>query len=233
MMSAASWALAGITLAFSTISLKLAGQISAGIAVIGLIIGCYASRASRDPQIDSALSIFEEFFATQFIRLGLWAGLVSACLWVDILFGGDYRNTGASSLFTWTKLWLLYGLAILMAWLEDLWITRDRDSRPGLFLGRAGFIFLAIRLAVTYGTLIGLWRISGLKMAMIAFAAYFLFQQLTIRFYYNQELRRQIDLFVCSETKEHEERNLPFEEPRVREEAVKSARFKVMQNLKE
>ena len=88
MMSVAVWVLAGVTLVLSTRSLRLAGTISALAAAVGLAVGTYGRRASREPDVDPSLAAFEVVFARQFINLGLWTALVSACIWIKLFARG-------------------------------------------------------------------------------------------------------------------------------------------------
>jgi len=87
-MSAVFWILVGVTLVVCTMSLRLAGTISALVAAAGLVVGAYGRTASREPDVDPSLAAFEVVFAAQFIHLGLWMALVSACVWIIMIAKG-------------------------------------------------------------------------------------------------------------------------------------------------
>lgn len=231
MIWAAFLVLVSITLGVCAVNLRLAGNISALLALAAFLIGAYYSKASRDPHIEWSLSLWEEVFGTQLIYLSLGMALVSACIWMIVALKGGYGIGGPSPPAPgW--LWSLYVLGILMAWYQNSTIACGRMDRPRVLSGVPEFVFTAIRLAVGYGTLILLWRISGVKTALMAFGAYYVFNLTTIRFYYHQELLRQIDFFVQFEREKARRENLLFDEWAICKDALQGARLLIAQNMK-
>ena len=94
-------------------------------------------------------------------------------------------------------LWFLYGVAVLMTWYENRWIVGAWPSdRPMWFSPAMQGKFWILRLAVSYGTLAGLWYYDGLMTAAIAFVCYYVFQKVSFRIYFTREIQMTAQRFA-------------------------------------
>lgn len=131
-------------------------------------------------------------------------------------------------------LWLLYGLSLVLVWFENRCIVLPLWDRPLLFqtIGQAPYWLL--RLAITYGTLAGLWITQNFKTAAIAFVAYYILNKITFKVHFEREVQKAASRF----------RNLPPSahadllgeklggRASPEQEALELARQSVIQNVK-
>lgn len=85
-------------------------------------------------------------------------------------------------------LWVLYTLSLLFVGFENKCIVRPRLDKPLIFSSNQAVLFL-LRLALTYGTLAGIWFLNGFWTAAIAFGAFYALNKLTFAYYFSKEVR--------------------------------------------
>ncbi len=81
----AFWILVVVTLLISLDSPRVAATVSALAAAVVLLVGAFTKKASREPDIDPRLAAFEVLLVTNFIHVGFWMAIVSACIWAIVL----------------------------------------------------------------------------------------------------------------------------------------------------
>ena len=128
--------------------------------------------------------------------------------------------------------WFLFFLGFLFAWYENHWIVCSYPlGRPLWFSPRNKSIFWIVRLAITYGSLLRIWRLHGFPLAVIAFIVYYAFAKITFRIYYNREVRKTALRYVELMREEAQGKNEPIEEERLAQEATEIAKRTVHQNV--
>ncbi len=130
-------------------------------------------------------------------------------------------------------LWFLYGVAILMVWYENRWIVCAWPlDRPMWFSPTAQSMYWIVRLAVTYGTLIGLWATRDLTTAGVAFGAYYVLNKVTFRVYFNREVQQTAQRYARLSTEEAQRDNRPLDHSAVMQDALELAKTTVVRNMK-
>jgi hypothetical protein len=127
-------------------------------------------------------------------------------------------------------LWVLYALSLLFVWFENKFIVRPRYDRPLVFSNRA--ILWLLRLALTYGTLAGIWFVHGLWTAVIGLSAFYVFNKLTFAYYFSKMV--QVTSARCFRTRLEEASNKheQIDESRMGLESHELAKCIVMSNVK-
>jgi hypothetical protein len=130
-------------------------------------------------------------------------------------------------------LWLFYVLAILMTWFANRWIVGAWPlDRPLWYSSSGQARFYIIRLAVTYGTLAGLWYSYGLLVAAIAFVFYYVFNKVSFHIYFTREVQRTAQGYADLSIKEAKDRNEQPDELAIRLDAFEWAKRTVVRNMK-
>ena len=128
--------------------------------------------------------------------------------------------------------WFFYLLGFLLVWYENRWIVCSYPlGRPLWFSPKNKSIFWIVRLAITYGSLFGLWKLHGFPIALIAFIVYYAFAKVAFRIYYNREVRETALRYVELMREEAQGNNEPIDEEMLVQEATEIAKRTVNQNV--
>jgi hypothetical protein len=129
-------------------------------------------------------------------------------------------------------LWLLYVFGVLMVWYENYWIARSYPvDRPPWYSPEAQTTFFVLRIVVTYGTVAALWYKKGSLTAVIAYAAYYIFDKGSFHIYFNRELKRATDRWADHLNREAVAKQLPPDQATIKKEAAKYAAVQVRGNV--
>lgn len=91
-------------------------------------------------------------------------------------------------------------LALALVWYENKFIVLDVVTRP-LFLSTPTnqVALYLVRMAITYGSFVGLFFVYGVPLAVAAFMTYWVFSWATFRTYFGREVRRIAKEIMMSE----------------------------------
>jgi hypothetical protein len=130
-------------------------------------------------------------------------------------------------------LWLAWCVSLYLVWFENRWIVREPfTERPRWFTPNAQALFWVLRLAFTYGILLALGYVWGFTRALVAFAVYYLFANLSFRFFYRRAIREKTALYVQLMRESASQSAAPFDERAALHEAVMVATSLVHKSMK-
>jgi hypothetical protein len=89
--------------------------------------------------------------------------------------------------------WILYLFSFLLHWYENKTIVLPIEKRPLIFSQRPYFqsLLFVIRLICQYGSIVGVWWVYGLFVAIVAFVISYVFGKLTFSIYRSKEMEEE------------------------------------------
>ena len=127
-------------------------------------------------------------------------------------------------------LWVLYALSLLFVWFENKCVVLHRADRPVIFSNQA--ILWLLRLALTYGTLGGIWFVYGFWTAAIAFGAFYTLNKLTFSHYFSRQIKSTTVRCMKARMEEAAKKHEQIDELQIEVEARELANYIVTSNVK-
>jgi len=129
----------------------------------------------------------------------------------------------------------LYLLSFPLVWYENMCIVLDIVDRPRIYSPKNQPIFYIVRLAFSYGGILGLWwhyrdtYFSGLPFALMLFLLFRGFSKWTFSKYYHRELQDLMDWYM-----DHiapRERDRGVDEQLIKDQALQFATGQVKKHM--
>lgn len=129
--------------------------------------------------------------------------------------------------------WTIYLLSFPLVWFENRWIVCSWPSnRPLWFSPTIQSIFWIARIAITYGSIAGIWYANGFIAAAIVFTAYYLFNKVTFKTYYDREIRESTLRYISLLREETQLKNESIDEVKIQQEATQLAKTSALRNMR-
>jgi hypothetical protein len=130
-------------------------------------------------------------------------------------------------------LWFLYAFVLLLVWYEKWGIVQGIPFKPPILCRRYMAVFWVSRLALTFAALAGLWRLYGLKTALVCLVGYVVLRTVSLHYYFERECRRWIEHYKKTELEKAAKAGTVIDERKLFGDATEFAKFVVAKNLKE
>jgi hypothetical protein len=132
-----------------------------------------------------------------------------------------------------TSLWLLYAFSLLLVWYEKQGIVQGIPFKPPILCRRYLAVFWIFRLAVTFASLIGLWRFYSVTVAVVGLIGYFVVRTVSLHYYFHRECLIWVEQYRRREIEKAEKACTVVDKFELSKNAAAFAKSVVAQNLKE
>jgi len=129
--------------------------------------------------------------------------------------------------------WILYALSFLLMWFENRLIVLSAAKRPVIF-GTLSFQFILwiTRLAFQYGSIIGIWYVNDIAIAILAFAIIYAFGKITFKIYFNKEVQWTASYLTNILKRDADTKGEKISDDEIYRQAYSEAYNLVVQNMK-
>jgi len=126
----------------------------------------------------------------------------------------------------------LYVFGILILWYENKCIVLDVFERPPIFQVSFQPIWWIGRIILLYGSIIGIWYVYGIPVAVVALVIKIIISQITFKHYFRKQVVMWMPHFYKILCEEAEKRGQPFNENQTRFEAIEMSKKQVYKAIK-
>lgn len=128
---------------------------------------------------------------------------------------------------------VLYSVALVLVWYEKQGIVQGVPFKPPILGRRYLPVFWTFRLAVTFASLIGLWRFYGVTAGLGGLVGYFVVRTVSLHYYFRRECLIWVEHYKRTEIEKAEKACTAVDEIALSKSAAEFAKYVVAQNLKE